>query len=271
MAKTLKEFTNKDLLLKLPLYQRVEIIWNSFEEKTIHIEKWDNFHQDKREYEAYETDYTDDFQTLINFISQTFVIDGKCPSCNKYITLSVDKIELDKKLMDKCVRAYSENQIDDDEAYIPDPEYVMKERIEMLLDSGGYFDKLIHCTMCSEIHRVSYKIINDIDKSKKIYLIKVGQYPSLRAFSDYNTRACDNLLKDIDALGDYRKGHHMQVEGYHIAAFTYLRRVMEKFVFYKFDEVKDNLLCTDKVFRGKPMEKKIEIWFPLKNIKITCY
>ncbi|WP_160678045.1 hypothetical protein [Clostridium sp. C8-1-8] len=244
----------EELIFKLPLYKKEEIIWNEFKEQTIKPDIYDEFQE-----EIYNTYYPDDFKNLIDFLNTSDPIYGKCPSCNKGMAFEVDKVELDKELLKSCIQSYCESQIDDDISFFPELSYVMKGRIAILMKNGGYFEKTIRCPICKNVYKFLYKITDDTNSKERLYIQKIGQYPSLYDFSDYRQNDYDKLLKKVDALEDLRKGLSLQTDGYYVAAYTHFRRVLEKFIKYKFDTNKDEIGCETEEFNRKHINEKLDI------------
>jgi hypothetical protein len=98
-----------------------------------------------------------------------------------------------------------------------------------------------------------------------IYLQKIGQYPQLYKWkkdgSDFNI-----VLDSIDAKEDYRYAIMSSEDGYYIGAYTYLRRVLEKYLLKKYklavheqDKKVLGKAKDDKVFEKMPYEEKKDL------------
>lgn len=242
----------EQLIFTSPLYKKREIVWNEFEEHTIKPEPYEEFQQ-----EIYKTYYPKDFQNLLNFISYSGALYGKCPHCNRNMAFIVEKNELDKELLNNCIQSYCESQIDDDYSYFPDLDYVMRGRISILMKNGGYFDKILKCPICQNVYKFSFKIIDLTEKKGKLYMEKIGQYPSLYDLSNYNQNSYDALLKKIGALQDLRTGIRLHTDGFYIAAYTHFRRVLELFIKYKFKENESSIQIDFKAFSEMRMNEKL--------------
>ena len=254
----MSEVNSEYLVFELPLYRKIEVVWDDFKEvsvERVHIGEYG----EEYPYTSYETYYPIEFQVLIDFISKSTRIYGKCPQCEKGMPWDIKEERLDKDLLENCIRGYTDDDIENEDAYIPDRNNVMKNRIKKLIFQKEYFDKIIECPICKNKYKVSYKITDQVEKSGKVFLQKIGQFPCLSEFSEFNSNVYVKLLKKMDAREDFQNAFRLQTDGYNIAAYTYLRRVLEKFILYKFYEESTNLSCTLEEFKKMRINEKFEL------------
>lgn len=251
--KTLKEYTEDELVFSLPLYRKVEIDWSNMKEKT--IEQVDREQGSIYKYNEYVTSVNDEFQKLIDFINgkANIHIYGTCPHCKKGMSFEIGYgIEL--KLTSNKVCSYTDMQLEA-ECYIPDAVDEMRKIVEDVSNRAKYFERKFRCPLCRNIYQVSYRLLFEGDK---LYLMKVGQYPSLHEFSEYSSKAYDKLLKKMNARDDYRNAIKMNIDGYNIAAYVYLRRVVEKIILYVYNENNCEVDCEYEKFKKLHMDEKIQ-------------
>lgn len=100
--------------------------------------------------------------------------------------------------------------------------------IDNVYDSVNFLQYDFYCSNSEKTH---YSMVVRLEiKDGAAIVQKVGQYPStLEIFGD-DFKAYDKLLESFDAKEDYRKSYISYCDAYYVAAFVYLRRVLEKIV-----------------------------------------
>lgn len=254
LMKSWMELSEDELVFTLPLYSKVEIDWDNLLEKTIEQVDYSDYLYGEYKYNEYVTYIPDEFEKLVNFISGSGIIYGTCPYCKKGMSFNIG-CGVEIKLKSKVVRSYVDNQIDDEECYIPDAVDEMRKLVHKVSNTARFFQRKFQCPICKSIYQVSYRLLFE---NEKLYLIKVGQYPSLHEFSEYSSNAYDKLLKKMDARDDFRNAIKMHTDGYNIAAYVYLRRVVEKIILFVYDENKSELDCEYEEFKKLHLNEKIK-------------
>lgn len=250
--KTIGNISVNDIFLKTNLYKKIEINWSDY--KTI----------TQYEYEmggqfpiGYDVHYSDDIKNLMAFLSNEYKIYGKCPHCNKSLTMSVLSYKpLDKEILNKPIWSYAENAWEEYD-FEDQTENKMKEIINNICESHKYIDKYFSCSMCQEIFKASFTLSF---KDDKLFFTKIGQYCSLRDFNENYTNRFVKDLKNKELRKEYEEALITHDEGHSIAAYVYMRRVIEKLISQKFNEQKRDISIDD--FKQLHFDKKIQY---LKN------
>lgn len=242
-----RKLSQDQLVFSLPLYRKVEIDWNNMKEETIESE-YDGYNHNE-----YVTYIPEEFEKLIDFINGNgdVYVYGTCPHCKKGMSFKIGygmQLKLDSKIL--C--SYVDEQIDA-ECYIPDAVDEMRKIVDEVSNTARFFERKFQCPICKSIYQVSYRLLFENDK---LYLMKVGQYPSLHEFSEYSSNAYDKLIKKMDARDDFRNAIKMHTDGYNIAAYVYLRRVVEKIILYVYGE--SQIECEYEEFKKLHLDKKIQ-------------
>jgi len=118
-----------------------------------------------------------------------------------------------------------------------------------VLRETGYIDRVYRCHKCGGSLLVSYRV-------KGTTIQKIGQYPSLASFQFPEYAAIQKELEPQDrkefgtALGLYS-------HGVGAGSFVYLRRIFERLVHKRFDQVKVDEGWNDDAFPNR-MDEKIE-------------
>jgi hypothetical protein len=87
--------------------------------------------------------------------------------------------------------------------------------------------------VCSHSEEHRYFMDLELSQSKNIVMLrKVGQLPS--PYELMHNNKYDEILNDLDSLDDFRKSIETTAYNYHVASFTYSRRVLEKIMLKKF-------------------------------------
>jgi hypothetical protein len=260
MGKKFVEYTSQELLLHLSLYDEISINWDEMNNSSYDDEEICGGHNFVRT--IYTTSYSDDFKRLIEFINESANIYGKCPECSLPMSLKVLSVDIDKEITNSIVDSYPEDYLDDDD-FCNDTtreKRLMIGRIEALLKQHMYFTKVFRCTHCaSHAYRAIFKL-NWITKNddRVLTLQKIGQYPSLTKFMDFNLQQYEKLLKKFDAFDDLRKGYYMAAHGLGIGSYAYLRRVLEKLIIYKFGECQKDIGMNKTDFSKLRMDEKLK-------------
>lgn len=241
-----KELSEDELVFSLPLYRKIEIDWRNMEEEIVE-KTGDGF------YIEHVTYVTDEFEKLVNFISESGNVYGTCPHCKKGMNFRIG-YGVGISLESKVISSYAEQQINDG-CYIPDAIDEMRKIVNDISNKARFFQRKFQCPICESIYQVSYRLLFE---NEKLYLMKVGQYPSLHEFSEYSSNAYDKLLKKMDARDDFRNAIKMHTDGYNIAAYVYLRRVVEKIILFVYDENKSELDCEYEDFKKLHLNEKIQ-------------
>lgn len=106
------------------------------------------------------------------------------------------------------------------------------------------------CTMNNE-HTILYDLIISDNK-----IIKIGQYPSVADLIIPEIKKYKTILGS--QFVEYSKAVGLSAHGIGIGSFVYLRRIIEKLVFDKFDEVKDELSISREDFEHLKFDAKID-------------
>ena len=248
---TIKDYSNEELMLKLPLYGRVSIDLTWGKEKSCEI-------GDGYENENY-TETSDEFQKLISFISESNMhIYGRCPKCNKktYFTVGIG-VKLPPNLLTNKIRSYVDSQIDSD-YYIPEIDEAMDSLCNELVSfqNALFFDNHFACPKCQKIYKASFSL--EYEKSKhRIILSKIGQYPSLPIVTKDDLELFDKILEKFNAKNDYKKAIYNNTNGDNIGAFVYLRRLIEKYINYTYKKHKNTINISETDFSHKKTIDKI--------------
>lgn len=250
------EISEEELVFTLPLYRKLEIDWKNMVKETVeHTGEGDFFGSEYR-YNEYVTNISEEFLKLINFIKNAGSIYGTCPHCKKGMCFNIGsggEINLNSKV----VYSFDDEQINV-EGYVPDDINAtdkMRNIVGEISNKLRFFAKKFKCPICKNIYQVSYRILFEKDK---LYLMKIGQYPSLHEFSEYSLNSYDKLLKKMDARDDFRNAIKMHTDGYNIAAYVYLRRVVEKIILFVYNDSKGEIDCEYEEFKNLHLNQKIQ-------------
>lgn len=248
LMKSWMEISEEELVFTLPLYRKVEIDWLNMVKKT--VPQVDRGY----EYNEYVTYMPEEFVKLVNFIGGSGDIYGTCPHCKKGMSFKIGR-GLDIKLKSNVLSSYVDAQVDLEDSISDDVEE-MRETVNDISNKARFFERKFQCPICKSIYQVSYRILFEKDK---LYLMKIGQYPSLHEFSEYSLNAYDKLLKKMDARDDFRNAIKMHTDGYNIAAYVYLRRVVEKIILFVYNDNKGEIDCEYEGFKNLHLDQKIQI------------
>lgn len=87
-------------------------------------------------------------------------------------------------------------------------------------------------------------------------IIKIGQFPSYADISTSDTKKYSSVLGE--KYREYKKSVGLFSHGIGIGSFVYLRRIIEKLVFEKYEEVKENLEIQSDEFIHQEFKDKLE-------------
>lgn len=90
-------------------------------------------------------------------------------------------------------------------------------------------------------------------------VIKVGQYPSLADIQFAQISRKYNKSLTEGELFEFKRAIGLAAHGVGVGSFVYLRRIFENLIFETFDNNKEKIIVSEKDFRLKRMEEKIEI------------
>jgi len=263
--KSFKEYNFQEILFEMALYSKLTIDLKSYTSYSYD----DPIYENGMEYERhiYQTNYSQDFQHLIDFMRTDKNIMGYCPMCKTSLSLHPYPINIDASLASPCVYAVPDDMFNDEEGPFPDADYEMSKIITgNLLPKHEIFMKEVSCTHSqNHIFRFIFKInvqMSNTLQVENISLEKIGQYPSINDFSstldEYKKILDNNYIKELNrALG-------LKSHGVGIGSFIYLRRIFEKLIFEKADEKAAATGSAFKLeeFKVLRMEEKID---SLKN------
>ncbi len=122
--------------------------------------------------------------------------------------------------------------------------------------NDGWYDIMVSFIYeCPTCHKTFiYEILFAEDK-----IIKISQYPSLYDVRrDVLNKFQKNKLLTDEYLQEFKKAHICANEGYFVASFTYLRRVLEEVIYKIYNENKTKIGIELAEFSRKRLEDKIE-------------
>lgn len=212
----------------------------------------------------YYTEISEEHALLLGFISESQNFNGVCPNCKErtMFTMGPGK-DLEKKVKNTRLRSYCDSMIDSD-YYIPEVEDALNDRIRELtsLSTARYFDKHYCCSKCKEIYRASFKLQRE-KNGNTLLVKKIGQDPDVFLHTYVCSRENEDFLKGIKALEDYRRMYERFINNDYVSSMLYMRRIIEKYIFYVFNINKSDLSITEEEFVKKKTSEKIDV--------IKCY
>lgn len=263
--KKITECTNDYLVLELPINKAVIVDLTHQPEETIEHTEYDDVFE--YEYNEYVTKVSLGYQQLLDFINTKCVIHGNCPICKVPTFYDVKcGCELDKQILSPILCTYRDEQIDIEDCYIPNPDNEMRKKAMNLVNKVKFFDKKFFCPNCGETYQASFaleyheNLVKDSDKYEaEIVLIKIGQYPSLQEFAIVNYKGFNKALDALMIKDDYRNAIRNHINGDNIAAYVYLRRIIEKIIIEAFRKNKEKLQISDEEFEKLRTKDRISI------------
>ena len=230
-----------ELIYKKPLYEKIGI---KCDELKIIDENW-----------GWEPEYDfpgDPFKVvnipvqiekILDFIFKSSKIYGNCPHCKKDNVLISDSRGCINSLYEPIYNIPLEICDEYDFEGLPgkiDLLLKLSERINNQIYKeidNGIFMKKIKCSHCGESAQIIFKLEIIIFYDKKeiiIFLQKIGQYPQFYKWKK-DKKIFDKILEQIKAKEDYTYAINSAEDGYYIGAYTYLRRVLEKYFLKKYN------------------------------------
>lgn len=258
--KSIIEITNDELFFSLPINGRIEVDLTC-QYKTVENPEYDQYGF-RGMLKEYITETSNEYMRLIEFIKlEKMAVYGMCPCCKKMINFNVtSNVELPEDVCKTQVSYYNDTYSEDYLMDIPDDDVIMEERANMLLMQSKFIDKYLYCPLCNNVYRVSFVLEFEKKKDKRrLLLVKVGQYPSLYSFANQDLKLLEKILTKFKIKEDYRSALRMHIDGYNIAAYVYLRRVLEKIVLAKYTGNKDAIDDELESQIKKEIEEKIKL------------
>ena len=124
------------------------------------------------------------------------------------------------------------------------------------LSNAVFYNNMIYIIYeCPTCHNVFvYEILFAQDK-----IIKISQYPSLYDVRrDILNKYQKNKLLTDEYLQEFKKAHICANEGYFVASFTYLRRVLEEVIYKIYNENKTEIGIELSEFSNEKLEDKVK-------------
>lgn len=221
--------TVNDLFYKLQLYKKVRVNWKAIE--TREITERNDYGEFTLGYDVYPSK---EVKTLIALLFSNYLLYGYCPKCKKSTGMNTYKNENPEVFpIDKKIWGYAEDAWDYDD-FQDLTEIRMKEELEKICKNGGFHEKYFTCPICKEAFRISLKI--ELNEQDELIIRKVGQFPTIRDFNDRHTNRFEKVLKKRKLKNEYVEAISTHDEGHNIAAYVYLRRIVEKLILQIFEE-----------------------------------
>jgi hypothetical protein len=161
-------------------------------------------------------------EVAFNMFVQPLVVDGHCPHCQKMATFSRTHGNIDISQLDNSI-----------------------ENIPALL---------VHITCARDPSHIIFFVF----RFTKGLIQKIGQYPSLADIANDESRIYRQVLKPNDNA-ELHRAIGLAAHGVGVGSFVYLRRVFERLIVQRFNDLKGDKGWSDSDFVGKRMEEKIEL------------
>lgn len=175
-----------------------------------------------------------DIKNLIVLLFGNYKLYGYCPECKKPTIMSTVKNESPLlTLLDDSVWSYSEIEVWEDD-FRDLSEIRMREKLDVLCKNGGYYNKRFICPNCNEIFSIYLKVT--LNSQDELILCKIGQHPHVGAFNNIHTNRFDKVLKKRKLKHEYLTAKRAYGDGYYIASYVYMRRIIEKLIIEIFEE-----------------------------------
>ncbi|MFR7934495.1 hypothetical protein ACSXCO_00430 [Clostridium perfringens] len=204
--------------------------------------------------------YNDELKELIDFMISKNNIFTYCDKCRKELSFKLKEVEIIDCVKDSVLGGGYIDFVDEDSIEL-DCKESLESKIEKLIDNNKYFTKEIQCTHNTLHKQIFYYKLEKLDN--KLILKKIGQDPS---FLELNFYEYDNKYRKLKFYGqikeDFKKSIHSYYDGLGIGAFIYLRRVLEKIIEYKFNEVNNKLTKDEVIYfkkKGQKFSEKVKI------------
>ncbi|SDP72982.1 hypothetical protein [Clostridium gasigenes] len=243
------------LLFKMPLYEKLNIGITKIQKIGRSETRFENFME--YEEEIYEEKYPKDFDEIIDFLLYEDDIYGYCNKCKKENSLKSVKINVDERLLERTLHGQYGDDFDDYDDYRA--MFKLNDRIDILLKKHEYFTKSVNCSHKGNHKQIFiYKLELQYgeNEEKKLILQKIGQDPSNIEFHNHNIRDKYSKYKNYKNIkSDLNKAVISYENNFAVGGFLYLRRVLEKIVDYKYEEVKCNINVDNQ---ARYEEKKVK-------------
>lgn len=257
---SISQYTIQELLFELPLYKKLSIDVTAIEKNQYEDVE---YNEEGEEYtlSIYEESYPKDFDNIIKFLEYNDKIYNYCHECKRENSLKVEKIDVDKMLLERSLNAICDEYEGFENFDKMKTEYELKKRINILTEKYKYFAKVIKCCHNPE-HKQIYIYKLEVENSgKEIILQKIGQDPSSVQIFNNEIRDKYKRYKNYDDIkSDLSKAIILHKEGFSIGGFVHLRRVLEKVVDYKYEEAKERMNEDDRNnFKSATFKLKIKM------------
>lgn len=259
---SISKYDINGLLFNMPLYEKLNIDITKIQKISRSEIRFENFGE--YEEEIYEEKYPKDLDKLIDFILYEDNIYGYCNKCRRMNALKPIKVNVDERLLERTLYGQYGDDFDnyDDSIAL----FKLNDRIDILVKKYNYFTKSINC-LYDNNHKQKfiYKLDIEYGKNKEVKLIlqKIGQDPSNIEFHNHNIRDKYSKYKNYKNIkSDLSKAVISYENNFAVGGFLYLRRVLEKVVDYKYEEVKSNINCDKQAKyeeKGVKFKEKIDI------------
>ena len=253
--KDILECTDTELIMELPINKAVQVDLTLQDEKQIPYGVVGN---------ECIIESSQSYQRLCEFIGtiqSKNVVYGNCPTCKAPTYYTVTNVYCIPSSIDyKCILRYHDVQSDFED--LPDATELFISQVNNLVDTFKFFDKRFQCPNCKKIYQVSFALEKNFSFSNnnigQIYLIKIGQYPSLQEFAVVDFKAFNKSLDKYKIKDDYRNAIRNHINGDNIAAYVYLRRIIEKIIFNTYENHQQDINVTSDDFNKAHIEDKIK-------------
>lgn len=232
----ISKYDEKKLLLDIPLYKKIKINITDIQRGSTKEAQYEN--GEVYYLDVYEEKYPDEFDKLIKFLIYDTPIYAYCDKCKKENSLKPLKIELDKQLLNTTLHGQYVDDFDEYDDNIA--KCRLRDRIEFLIREHKYFTKKLICSH-NESHELLFIYKLDLVEDYLI-LQKIGQSPSSLELYNKNLDKKYSKYKNYEIIkSDLNKALISYDNDFSVGGFLYLRRVLEKIIQYKYENVKENL------------------------------
>lgn len=241
--KNISDYSVEQLLFNVPLYEKINIDILDIESGSRTETMFNYDYKYTYDESIYEEKYPKEFKFIIDFLSSDENIYGYCNKCRRENSLKLTKVKLDDKLLENVLHGQCGDDFDDyDDTRA---RYELNNKVELLMKNNRYFTKTVCCSHDNS-HKLLfiYKLdfISTKNDEKILTLEKIGQDPSnVELYSKKLNRKYDKYNNYKGIKTDLNKAIISFSNNFGVGGFLYLRRVLEKVVDYKYNEVKENL------------------------------
>ncbi|MBZ5517418.1 hypothetical protein [Bacillus sp. KS1] len=203
-----------------------------------------------------------DLSILKGMVLKTFDSDYFCPFCDKEREIrNIVQIDNSEKYIDRELDRIDNFSLQEYEEFIDNlKNEESKERYQKFVNDifseQGIFSLKLECVSKYKHHFIiNLKIEEDT-------VMKIGQYPSIYMFNK-SLDKYRKVIKDKRNKIDFKRAIELQSFGYFVGAFTHLRRIFERIVSKKFDELLNEKLYE---YKGKESISKLSTVDKAKEI-----